>query len=235
MPPLAIALAVGAALVGSVLWAGLLVGMDYQLGWLAWGIGGLVGVAALKGGGRGVPMAVTAAVLVAFSIFGGKWVGYKLMIDAEYEAQVEEVLDSSTLRVQYREMQSDSKAWSEFSEPPSDEVLAEYMFQRRFTEATDASGVTPEELEYFRREQAPWLVDFSARSPSMEEWTREIEAEIRAQGEDAPIMDFVIEDLDLIDLIFAVLGISTAWGLVMRNNTNSIGGRRRRRTGTESS
>jgi len=228
MPPLALALSIGAALLGVALWAVILSGARSEIGWLAWGIGGLVGMSAAKGGGRGVPMAATAALLAVLSIFGGKWLGLSIITDREFEKATQDLLVSPEMEPLYREMQLVSGAWTEFTEPPSDEVLARFMVDHGFTEATDATQVIAEELAYFRDEHAPELERFAADQPTREEWDAEIVEDMNEYRSDVDITEAVVDDLGLLDILFVGLGISTAWGLVMRNSANSSGRRRRR-------
>ena len=66
-PPVGIPLALAslAALLGAAAWGLLAIYADLQHGFLAWGIGGLVGFAVVKGGGYGKQQAILAAVLAA--------------------------------------------------------------------------------------------------------------------------------------------------------------------------
>ncbi len=63
-----------AALVGGFLWAVIVVATGYEVGWVAWAVGGLVGFTMLKVAGapsRG--LGVRAAVLAVVGLLIGKW------------------------------------------------------------------------------------------------------------------------------------------------------------------
>ncbi len=56
--------ALGTAILGAVVWAGIVIKTEYEIGWLAWGIGALIGFGTVKAGGSGMRPAVLAAVLL---------------------------------------------------------------------------------------------------------------------------------------------------------------------------
>jgi hypothetical protein len=62
-----------AALVGAGLWAGIVLLTNYEVGWVAWGVGALVGLAMTRvTPGRGGAVALFAAVLAAGGLLAGK-------------------------------------------------------------------------------------------------------------------------------------------------------------------
>lgn len=67
--------AVLAGVVGAVVWAAVVYFSGYELGLIAWAIGGLVGFAALSATGRSgtTTTGVIAAAVAALSVVGGKW------------------------------------------------------------------------------------------------------------------------------------------------------------------
>ena len=73
--PKAIIAGVIAGGIGAFLWAGISYGTGYEIGWLAWGIGAVVGVAVLQGGGaEPSPLGgLVAVVITLVSICGGKY------------------------------------------------------------------------------------------------------------------------------------------------------------------
>ena len=92
--PKAILAAVGAAIVGALVWKFIAITFGIELGILAWGIGGLVGFAAAQLGSRGDYSAAICAVLALLSILGGKYLimeGYKSefnnILTSEYSAE----------------------------------------------------------------------------------------------------------------------------------------------------
>ncbi len=62
-------------LLGAVLWAAISQWTGYEVGWIAWGLGGLVGLGVHFGGKRsgGVAAGGTAVILAVAGILAGKW------------------------------------------------------------------------------------------------------------------------------------------------------------------
>lgn len=71
--PLALAAGLVAALVGGLVWAGIVLFTNYEIGWVAWGIGLLVGVAmARTTRARSPSLAVAAGALALVGLIAGK-------------------------------------------------------------------------------------------------------------------------------------------------------------------
>ena len=67
-----------AAIVGAVIWGLIVRWTDYEVGFVAWGIGFIVGTAVVLGaqGARGVPLQVIAVVLAAVGVVLGKYLAF---------------------------------------------------------------------------------------------------------------------------------------------------------------
>jgi hypothetical protein len=64
----------GAALVGGLIWAGIVLLTDYEIGWVAWGIGALVGTVVARVTSRRAPsLGLTAAGMAAGGLLIGKF------------------------------------------------------------------------------------------------------------------------------------------------------------------
>jgi len=72
MKPLAIVGAVAGGAVGAAVWAVIAWKLDMEIGYVAWGIGFLVGFVAVLCGGSGKVNGVMCAIVALLSIFGGK-------------------------------------------------------------------------------------------------------------------------------------------------------------------
>lgn len=68
-------------MLGALLWAGIAYANGYEVGYVAWAIGGLVGGGMVLGGGRGVAHAGIAAALALVDILGGKVYGTHLLVE----------------------------------------------------------------------------------------------------------------------------------------------------------
>ena len=205
---IALVAALIAGTLGAGAWALLYIYGGLEHGMLAWAVGGLVGFATLQVGGRGKPMAVTAAAVALLAIFAGKFVamrGYvSTGLDQEnYEASRDDVL-------------ADSKAVLALGENPSDEQLAQVIVERGYFEGT-TEEVTPDLLSWFRDEQAPHLREFNLSEFTFESWVEDEQARIDLEVEEmGGYVGLVTAELNGLDLLFLFLGISTAFGLVSR-------------------
>jgi hypothetical protein len=67
-----------AAIVGAVVWGLIVRWTDYEVGFVAWGIGFIVGTAVVLGaqGARGVPLQVIAVVLAVVGVVLGKYLAF---------------------------------------------------------------------------------------------------------------------------------------------------------------
>ncbi len=79
-----------AGAIGAAVWAGVASCTGYEIGWIAWGVGALVGLGyarAARGVGR-FP-GIAAAVIAFGSIMAGKYLALQLIIDEELTSGVE--------------------------------------------------------------------------------------------------------------------------------------------------
>jgi hypothetical protein len=76
-----------AGAIGAGIWAVIAYFTGFELGWIAWGVGLLVGVGVAIGnkGEGSVPAGVLAAVLAILSVVGGKYAMVRMVIPDEGE------------------------------------------------------------------------------------------------------------------------------------------------------
>jgi hypothetical protein len=69
--------------VGAAIWAGITYSTNYEIGWIAWGIGVLVGFAVrvAAGDSDGFGPGIVAAVIAVLSICGGKYAANALLVN----------------------------------------------------------------------------------------------------------------------------------------------------------
>jgi len=83
-----------AGIAGAAVWAGIAYFAGYELGWVAWGIGALVGFACAKGSERGgAQVALLAAGITIMSLLAGKYLAVELLVDRELGSVEEAVAD----------------------------------------------------------------------------------------------------------------------------------------------
>jgi hypothetical protein len=71
-----------AGTIGALVWAGIALFTGYELGWIAWGIGGLVGFGVLVGsaGEKSSASGVVAVVLAVLTLLGAKYVTVQMLL-----------------------------------------------------------------------------------------------------------------------------------------------------------
>lgn len=194
------------ALIGAVIWAGITIVTGYEVGIVAWGIGGLVGFCAAMLGGRGTVIGVPCALLALASIFAGKMYAVEWSIEAELDAYIAESYSPEG----FEEVKQEASLFAMLSE----DEYPEFMLEYGYTIATDVDAITPEEMGEFNIWIVPAIHEFNSDTPSYENWRETGVADTRAVVEEEISMaGMVIDDLTPIDLIFAFLGIGTAYQL----------------------
>ncbi len=98
----------------------------------------------------------------------------------------------------------------EFAKLPGDEdSLRQFMVNYQYSEYSDLTAVTDEEIAEFREFSQPRLEQIEAYAPSFEEW----QAETIASIEQLSTFDLMTESLGWIDILFQFFGVGTAYRL----------------------
>lgn len=220
----ALAAAAGAAVAGALIWAGIGYVAHLEIGFVAWGIGALVGGAARGAGGRGGPVGMTAAALTLASIAGGKLICHTLLFDQVMTEVLAE--DREGLRALYEELSVDAEIYRDLRlERTSDRELREFMVLRDYSAANSSIGVTPQELSAFRSYSEPILVAMVEQEMGFDRWAEELLPRMVTDArEQFSAVDSAVLELEPVDFLFIFLGTTTALGIV-------YGGRRRERRG----
>ena len=195
-----------------MVWKFVAVTFEYEFGFIAWGIGGLIGFVAASMGGRGLVVGVLCALLAAGSILGGKYMavdafrtdlvemlssGGELGLD-EFDEELDFVLD---------EIKTDARAFASLGQ---DELsLRKFMIDHNYSEAYEPHAVSAEELEMFREFDQPNLLWIAQNDPTYQEWIQ------HSMGimEDMSVVDTVKTSFGLFDILFLLLGVVTAFRL----------------------
>lgn len=197
------------AVVGAACWAMISKWTGFEIGYVAWGIGLLVGGGAKLLGGEGKKLATFCALLALASIFVGKMLAVRFVAGDKIREQVAQ----SLTRENYDERVVDAEAFAKVTSP---DQHAQFMIDRGFTDATSVADVTPEELADFREFQVPQLIDFQKDKPDFETWQKSAgDRYIKLFLTDKRVAEAVVKDLNIIDIIFAVLGLATAYKLAL--------------------
>lgn len=220
MPTLALVGAAVAALVGALAWGFFAYATGYEMGYLAWGIGLLVGFAVARLGGRGPVVGVWAAGLPLVSIFGGKLLSTHLFVERERV----EVAEGEALRPMYEGMRVDADDWAHAVDTSDETAVREFMVERGYSVHDDARRVTRKELADFHEWSVPALESLAANEPDFVEWRAEVIASeyVTLLG-GRSLTALVIDDLHPFDILFAIFAVSSAFGLVSRAGSGTPG------------
>ncbi|MEM7231854.1 MAG: hypothetical protein AAF517_06760 [Planctomycetota bacterium] len=207
MKPSAIIGAVVAGGLGALLWAGIAIGLSLEIGYVAWAVGGLVGFGSVVAGGRGPRNALACAAITCGAILAGKAMFLSFAVGSEGAQQV------------YQALKPHRQAFAQAEERD----YPEFMVNQGFSSATGPELVSPDELSHFQLNIAPLFKELVA-NPKFTAWsqTEAVQAFIEANTADLPIWDTMIENLDLFDVVFMLLGIATAHKVGMAENVGQI-------------
>lgn len=206
-----LAFAAFAAVAGAFVWYLIANQFGYEVGFVAWGIGGAVGLAAALGGSRSDLAGVACGVLVVLAIFGGKYMAmssFASEFQASYSADASESEDAAS----YQEFLYDANAFGELNST-DDDAVKNFMVDHSFIYVDAVSAITNEELAYFRDEYQPGLEQQLQSPMSFEQWQVNYMGEMEAVFQELSPVKMVIDSLALMDIIFLLLGISTAFQL----------------------
>jgi len=207
-------LALIAGVVGAAVWAGIAYGTGFEIGWIAWGIGALVGFAMGMGVGTSGNAAtgVAAAVIALVAIAGGKFLAVELMIASELDeaALVDEVdreFDNDEYVISYMadaEVQrrldaGDELTWPETADLENPAVQDDYPADVWAVAQAQWDGMSPEDRETYRQEQR------AIARQNAELFYAQLHSDISRDG--------FIASFGLFDVIFFGLGAFTAYRL----------------------
>lgn len=100
----------------------------------------------------------------------------------------------------------------DFASLTAQDDYREFMVTHGYTEAKTADRVTEVEVEFFERNQVPRLRRLRAEKTDFEAWRKEMtDAGVETILEEKSLAGWVVSDLNGIDIIFALLGIATAY------------------------
>lgn len=197
--------AVGGGIIGALIWGAIAYWAHLEIGWIAWGIGALVGGGAGVMGGRGGTMGLLCALIAAGSICAGKVFAVHLMIPAWVQEDFAEFWSHEA----FAEAQTDAR---DFAALTHESQVPAFMVTHHFTEAERPDLVSQEEVEYFNQYSAPALRRFQNEQPSFEKWQSDRKTTI-TEGfrKNMPLFEALKSTMGLMDIVFFLLGVGTAF------------------------
>jgi hypothetical protein len=208
-----------AAVLGALLWMFIAVQFDYELGLIAWLIGGAIGFSAAMFNSRGETAGIICGVLALLSIFGGKYLAYDTFIE-EWTQVSSAPEQTSQFRMLYDEEVSMARMY--VSQVKDEDSRREFMVNFGYSDSTNVNKVTRDELNFFEQEIAPQLTQIIDQSMTYEQWLKvtvgddfepDAETGFDAGTDSFTTFDLVKESLGIIDLVFLFLGVGTAFRL----------------------
>ncbi|MHC4849639.1 MAG: hypothetical protein ACYTEG_14455 [Planctomycetota bacterium] len=197
--PMAIGAALGAGILGAVVWAGIAIASDFEIGWIAWGIGAAVGGAFVKLGGRGAAGPFLCALIAFASIFGGKYAAFQISVSNELES----MLDSPLQRMGY---ESAREFGSRYAAAKTDEEREQLAREHIVYLDEDPGAVSELRLQQFREHGLPTILSIHEGRMSFEEYKASFRETVMAE------VSFS-DALGLFDLLWIFLGVGTAFQL----------------------
>ncbi len=205
-----------AAAIGALAWGAVTYFSGYEVGYVAWGLGALVGAAMVKFGGRDMACAATAAALTVVGIAGGKLIATHFVVEKEFRAGCAETFT----RELHAALQQDAVDFAQLDPNPTDSELRLFMVEHGFTSAESPQRVQPKEVQEFLSTTAAELRSMRSNQPSYESWYAHHVAESRRAFEaEFSIVQANLDQLSGFDLLWVFLGVSTAFGIVRRSGS----------------
>lgn len=199
---------VGAA-IGAAIWAAIAALTGYEVGYVAWGVGLAVGFGAHVMGSSTQMTAVVCALLALGSIFVGKMIAFDLAVGDELRSATSKYLTQDAYDEEVRDA-------SDLAAMESDDDLPEFIASHGYSDGSTAEDVTQEEIDWFNSAYGPDLVRLYVDQLTFDEWKALREERVSTTlAAGISTTDLVIEDLGMFDLIFALLGVITAYRVAL--------------------
>lgn len=223
---LALAGGLAGGVVGAALWALISRLTHMEIGYIAWAVGFLVGIGATRGGGAGPAMGGAAATIALAAIVAGKFVTVYLALPVAVRALYVEDRVGELTPDQHAVWVADAEDFAAIRGP---DEHARFMIDHGYTQAPSPEEIPAGELDAFWRITVPTLralheqkLDHAAwRAMLVDRWARETTRSFGLRE----VAGVVRDTLGPLDLVFAALGLATAYQLPV------AAGRRRPLTG----
>lgn len=218
MKPMQIVAGVLAGVAGAVIWAAISHFANMEIGYVAWGIGGLVGGVVAAAGENGLPAAILAVVITALSILAGKYAAVDMAVKkaadeiaAESHVTLADVGDDDLQGILARDIAAAKEAAGEEIEwPPGadnfeNDVPVEQTYPRDIwkTAGKQLAKKTPQEQSQMKDEYVKEAEEFQ-------------QAVIEGFGGMMRKEAFK-QSFGIFDLVFFGLAVATAWGIASRD------------------
>lgn len=197
-----------AAVVGSGVWGFISWKTGFEIGYIAWGIGLIVGLGSAMAGGRGTAMGVYCGLMALVSIACGKFLAVELSVGTDLRNYAEEQFNQEM----YQGIVADAEAFAQLQD---ESAYPQSIYERAYhnqAEIDQAEDVTQQDIEEFKTFSVPMLQAINNGSLTFEEWKESTtESFVTNVRETVPRVDLLKDNLSPFDLLWAFLGVSTAF------------------------
>jgi hypothetical protein len=208
--PAVLGAVIGAAL-GALVWAGVATATGLEIGWVAWGVGGAIGLGAALGGGRGPVTGGVCAALSLVAILAGKMLTADVIVKREIRQAAGLLASEET----YARGMAQARAFAEVDGDP--DAYADFVNEHGLGLVDLDDEMADLALQGFTTEVAPELRRLARESPTYAEWRGALEDEmVRLWEQEGSSLEVVRESLGAFDVVFALLGLVTAWQVGLR-------------------
>lgn len=201
-----------AAIVACILafvWKLIAIHTGYELGVVAWAVGGAIGFVAVMFGARGEVPAVACALLAAFAIIGGKY-----MIEQYYMEQVDSMFNGELreeIHAGFQEYQDEISAYQQVQH--DDYSVKRFMSDYGYTNSDSVTEISDEELNEFREDMAIAVADMDGM-PDFEETMSQLQEVVSEEFASEASFTSVMQNFGIVGIVFLLLGVGTAYRMV---------------------
>jgi len=183
-----------AGFVGALVWWGVAAVSGYEIGWLAWGVGAMVGAAYHSQGGHPALGMATCAGIAILAIVGGKYLAFQTTVGSE----LEELHASGELSQMYIWLRTNAER---YNSAPDKTAVSRQLAAELWYEDGNAA-IDEDEVAEFQAEIGPML----QRVPRHETYEQFHAAEIGHIESTAKFGDM----FDFMDILFLAFGVMSA-------------------------
>ena len=203
----AIAIGIAVAILGAWLWRFIALTFGFELGLVAWLVGGAIGFCVALSGTRGENVGIACAVLASLAILGGKYLvatGFQTQIAAVFSEEI----FADSLQYAYDEEVSLAERFISAKEQ-EDAGIRTFMVDYGYSFADSSERVSDAEFSDFMTHSAPRLTEIAETGMSFTDW----QASMVDVTESYSSWDIYTSSFGWLDALFLFLGVGTAYRL----------------------
>lgn len=198
-----------AAVLGALAWQFVAITFNIELGILAWAIGGFIGAVAVFYGAEGDNAGYLCGVLALLAILGGKYLIASSLTE-DYFGELQSELSSDELN----QMSENVRREAEFMRNAlaSEEALRTFLIETQYVAATDPWAIDQQTVDSARQELEVAVEEFQI---IVDMYAGD---ELHSGLGSVATTEVFKASFDWIDILFILLGVSTAYRLASEGN-----------------